>query len=540
MCSAGCSRLVISRSRQVYPAELIDKALQLRVEGATRRAIASTLRMTEGFLGKLFHERGLRLSEEQRRHNIYEAEKNNLVLVVNGKKPCSQCGRVLPADCFSINRQTRSGLSPSCRECSRESYLGNSDIIKARNLKYKETHEEQTLRNHQNRYLRDPEAFKEKAKRWAQANPEKRRAIEKRYNAKNPGSKKARTAAYRANLRRAVPIWQTQEQRQQIRKIYAECPKGYCVDHIVPIAGENVSGLHVPWNLQHLPETENEQKCNKFDSLAGQAVEIGVCHQKVRRDQTEAEDRAAGMPFGIEAGEFELQSEPFGAEHRRFITRYEWLGNVGFGVRWCFTARHTGLLACVVLMSEPTAYSSFGKDLEVLIQRGAAASWAPKNLNSRTLMFACRWMVENTTKRLFVAYSDSAANEIGTIYQACNFDYLGTGYGAKFLYRLEGGRSVGQRHFTCTAAMKRWARALGIEWLPEWTKPNGFQDIKRIPQEVRTRLMDYAYEQAAQYEKVYVPSKGKYALLLGRDRREQRQLNLRKSWTPKPYPKRGA
>ena len=538
MCSSACSRLAISRSRQVYPAELIDRALQLRVEGTTRKSIASTLQVTESFLGKLFHERGLKLSEDQRRRNTYEAPKDNVVLVVDGKKPCSKCHQLLPEDCFSVNRHTLSGLSPSCRSCAHQSYTSNSDVIKARNIQYSKTHEEQRLKNSKARYLRNPEAFVEKAARWAQSNPEKRRAIEKRFNAKNPGAKKARTAAYRANLRRAMPIWLTTEQKRQIKNIYAECPKGYCVDHIVPIAGENVSGLHVPWNLQHLPEIENEQKCNKFDSLAGQAVEVGVCHQKIRRDQTEAEDRAAGMPFGVEAVAFELQAEPFGAEHREFIKRYEWLGNVGFGVRWCFTARHTDLLAGVVLMSEPTAYTSFGKEQEALIQRGAASSWAPKNLNSRLLMFACRWMVENTAKRLFVAYSDSAANEIGTIYQACNFDFLGMGYGAKFIYRLEGGRSVGQRHFTRTSAMKRWARALGIEWLPEWTKPNGFQDIKRIPQEIRTRLMDYAYEQMAQYEKIYVPSKGKYALLLGRDRREQHRLNLKKSWMPKPYPKR--
>lgn len=262
-----------------------------------------------------------------------------------------------------------------------------------------------------------------------------------------------------------------------------------------------------------------------------------TCHQKVRRDLTEAEDRSNGHRFDLKASDFTMARELLTREHISFIERYEWLGKIGWAVKWCFTARHDGKLAGVVLMSEPTMATKY-KDREALIQRGAASSWAPKNLNSMLVMFSCRWMVQHTHKRLFTCYSDSAAGEIGTIYQACNFMYLGRGWGVKMGVQLPSGKVVSKRDFTKTSAMKRWAKELGISWEKHWCKPNGYQDIQAYPPDIKIRLLAKAAEELAKHPPVKQESKGKYALILGKDKREERELKKTIILRSYPYPKR--
>jgi len=73
-----------------------------------------------------------------------------------------------------------------------------------------------------------------------------------------------RQARYKAAKLQRIPCWLTLEELELISKFYAECPEGHQVDHIIPLQGVNVSGLHTLSNLQYLTATENNSKRNKF------------------------------------------------------------------------------------------------------------------------------------------------------------------------------------------------------------------------------------------------------------------------------------
>jgi len=71
----------------------------------------------------------------------------------------------------------------------------------------------------------------------------------------------ARSSKRRAKTLKATPKWAN---LAKIQEIYNKCPKGYHVDHKIPLQGKLVCGLHVETNLQCLTATDNMKKGNKF------------------------------------------------------------------------------------------------------------------------------------------------------------------------------------------------------------------------------------------------------------------------------------
>ena len=105
--------------------------------------------------------------------------------------------------------------------------------------------------------------------RYRERNREKIRAGQRKWVKENKPKVLARTHVYQAAKQNATPKWLTLDQHRQMLAIFikaAELTKElgpHEVDHIIPLCGQNVSGLHVPWNLQILPRFENRSKHNK-------------------------------------------------------------------------------------------------------------------------------------------------------------------------------------------------------------------------------------------------------------------------------------
>jgi len=93
----------------------------------------------------------------------------------------------------------------------------------------------------------------------------------KKYCIDNLGEFAFRCAVRRSSKLRATPKWLSEVQKGEMRDTYRECASAtsrtgiiHHVDHIVPLKGDLVCGLHVPWNLQIISANSNLRKGNRF------------------------------------------------------------------------------------------------------------------------------------------------------------------------------------------------------------------------------------------------------------------------------------
>jgi hypothetical protein len=142
----------------------------------------------------------------------------------------------------------------SCTECIKENerrrYYADPEKTKQVIAKNYHVNAEKLREKRRNAYMENLETERETAKLrsrfWRKNNPNHRNALK---------------AAYKASKIARTPKW---ADKIAIIKFYKSCPKGFHVDHIYPMRGKYVSGLHVIGNLQYLSAADNMKKNNRY------------------------------------------------------------------------------------------------------------------------------------------------------------------------------------------------------------------------------------------------------------------------------------
>lgn len=119
---------------------------------------------------------------------------------------------------------------------------------------------------------------------------------------------------------------------------------------------------------------------------------------------------------------------------KQIILKYEWLGTMAqtgihYGIFFGLFCAGVTCIAAGGGTGGVNAHREFGiKSGELAtLARGACVHWAPGGTNSKLVSWTCRLLPKDTSAKLVLAYSDTDAGEIGTIYQACNWVCIGRG-----------------------------------------------------------------------------------------------------------------
>jgi hypothetical protein len=164
-------------------------------------------------------------------------------------KECRTCSTVKELISFTSyidNRNNKQYYRINCKPCENDRLR---DYRKISSKKFRADHPSYCSENYKKRKIENPDMCKVSSKKW---------------RIKNPLLNRAKKSRERVQKLKATPLWLTVEQKRDILNVYKNCPSGYHVDHIVPLKGKIVSGLHVSWNLQYLTPQQNLIKSNKL------------------------------------------------------------------------------------------------------------------------------------------------------------------------------------------------------------------------------------------------------------------------------------
>lgn len=166
-------------------------------------------------------------------------------------KCCSDCNELKPIAEFNRRKASPDGLCYRCRGCAKQALAA----WRAQNPGAFKTWSAANDRTEYQRrwYANNREAQPQRYAAWAKANPHKKNAM---------------IAKRRAAKKRATPAWANMAAIEAFYREAARLTKEtgvrHEVDHIVPLQGKLVCGLHHEGNLQILSRAQNARKANKY------------------------------------------------------------------------------------------------------------------------------------------------------------------------------------------------------------------------------------------------------------------------------------
>lgn len=169
---------------------------------------------------------------------------------------------------FSPRKDAKDGLAYWCTPCKTHATKNGpnrKNVVKA----YYDKNSALCIQRSVLSMQKKPEYYAEKSANWVANNKEKVLSLRKAAYQKNVAQEILRVRRRQNKIKSCMP-WITQAHHAEMQGLYRFCQifKGHEVDHVIPLNGKTVSGLHVPANLQVLTVRENRRKQNKFVELA--------------------------------------------------------------------------------------------------------------------------------------------------------------------------------------------------------------------------------------------------------------------------------
>lgn len=184
-------------------------------------------------------------------------------------RECTKCCEYLPIKSFARHAGTTLGWNTKCSTCS---YTPEKQAYRK---KYRMENAERISKQHKEYRTKAKERIQEYGIEYRKKKPEILKKNSKKWKDKNVHVCIEYTRIRAIKKKRGMNVL-TPEQKKQVQAIYKECRKlntngsgiVYCVDHIIPLTHDDVSGLHAPQNLIILTKLDNNRKWNHFDGTA--------------------------------------------------------------------------------------------------------------------------------------------------------------------------------------------------------------------------------------------------------------------------------